>query len=239
MALSSYKLLQNLKNSANYQRLNTNDDMEWGWDTLESTADANISDDTFNVLIHPNSSRGTGAVRGDKPFVPGHIYYWEIKVDGSPMATDMIVGVGTKDFDLESSKNEFTSLIGSDKKSWGYSYKGVKHHDGETLIYGQKYDQGDALIGVRLDMSRGTLEFFLNRVPLGVAFEKLDNVNLYPMVCSTACRTNFTIKYCRSLPVNLQFYCLQAFDSSKNPLVPFGIMKMIMDSWWIPKSFST
>jgi len=101
---------------------------------------------------------------------------------------------------LESSQNEYTSLIGSDKKSWGYSYKGklngyirlffnfvfflavmlmcfffigVKHHDGESLIYGQKYDQGDALIGVRLDMCRGTLEFFLNRTPLGECYDQI------------------------------------------------------------------
>ncbi|KAL4098481.1 hypothetical protein QTP88_023086 [Uroleucon formosanum] len=238
MTQSSYKLLQDLKNSTNYECLTAGNDLEWGWDPLESNTDVNISDDTLKVVIHPKSSHGTGAVRGDMPFVPGHIYYWEIKVDGSPMATDMIVGVGTKDFDLESSKNEYTSLIGSDEKSWGYSYRGVKHHGGESLMYGQSYDRGDALIGVRLDMSRGTLEFFHNRIPLGVAFEKLNNTHLlYPMVCSTACRTNFTIKYCRSLPVNLQLYCLQAFDSSKNSLMPFGILKMVMDSWWIPKSY--
>jgi len=64
--------------------------MEWGWDTLESTTDVNISKDTLEVVIHPHASRGTGAVRGDMPFVPGHIYYWEIKVDGSPTATDMV-----------------------------------------------------------------------------------------------------------------------------------------------------
>jgi len=63
--------------------------MEWGWDPLESI-DVNVSDNTFKALIHPNSSRGTGAVRGDMPFEPGHVYYWEIKVEGSPMATDMV-----------------------------------------------------------------------------------------------------------------------------------------------------
>lgn len=57
---------------------------------MESNTDVNISDDTLKVVIHPKSSHGTGAVRGDMPFVPGHIYYWEIKVDGSPMATDMV-----------------------------------------------------------------------------------------------------------------------------------------------------
>jgi len=48
-----------------------------------------------------------------------------------------------------------------------FFFIGVKHHGGESLIYGQRYDRGDALIGVRLDMCRGTLEFFHNRIPLG------------------------------------------------------------------------
>lgn len=51
-----------------------------------------------------------------------------------------------------------------------FFFIGVKHHNGESLIYGQKYDQGDALIGVRLDMCKGTLEFFLNRTPLGECY---------------------------------------------------------------------
>ncbi|XP_015368401.1 PREDICTED: SPRY domain-containing SOCS box protein 3-like isoform X1 [Diuraphis noxia] len=240
MTMSSYNQWEALLNSMDHDSLGASNHMEWGWDPLESTTDVSVSDDTFKVVIHPNTSKGTGAVRGDMPFMPGHIYYWEIKMEGSPMATDMIVGVGTKDFDLESSENEYTSLIGSDEKSWGYSFRGVKHHGGESLIYGQSYFRGDALIGVRLDMCRGTLEFFRNRIPLGVAFEKLNNKNpLYPMVCSTACRTNFTINYCHSLPVNLQLYCLQALDSKKTSLIPFGISKMLMDSWWIPKSYSS
>lgn len=107
-----------------------------------------------------------------------------------------IVGVGTNDFDLKSSEDKYCSLIGSDNKSWGYSYmgklicllvklfktdaiiklylcmyiKGVKHHDGERSAYGLKFDKSKPLIGVRLDMWRGTLEFFHNRKPLGMYY---------------------------------------------------------------------
>lgn len=122
-------------------------DLEWGWDPLEATTDVSIANDSFHLVVHPNTSQGTGAVRGDKPLVPGQIYYWEIEVYGSPTATDMvthkfsiyycmvfmhviimmfsqIIGVGTNDFDLKSSEDKYCSLIGSDKKSWGYSYMG-------------------------------------------------------------------------------------------------------------------
>jgi len=214
-------------------------DLEWGWDPLEATADVTMANGSFDIVVHPNSSRGTGAVRGDLPFVPGQIYYWEIEVNGSHTATDMIVGVGTKDFNLKSSEDKYCSLIGSDKKSWGYSYMGVKHHDGKRSAYGLRFDKSSTLIGVRLDMWRGTLEFFHNRNPLGVAFGKLNKEHLlYPMVCSTACRTKFTVRYCRSLPVNLQLLCLQVLDSSKDSKIPPGLLKDVEDSWWIPNLFS-
>lgn len=64
--------------------------MEWRWDPLEATSDVNITKDSFNCLIHPSSSQGTGAVRGDMPFTHGQIYYWEIEVCGCTMATDMV-----------------------------------------------------------------------------------------------------------------------------------------------------
>jgi hypothetical protein len=65
-------------------------DLEWGWDPLEATTDVTIGNDSFHIVVHPNTSQGTGAVRGDMPFVPGQIYYWEIEVDGSHTATDMV-----------------------------------------------------------------------------------------------------------------------------------------------------
>ncbi|XP_050536308.1 SPRY domain-containing SOCS box protein 3-like [Daktulosphaira vitifoliae] len=234
MDRSNYRILRNLQHSTIIQPK----DLEWSWDHLEATTDVIIADDSFNIIVHPNSSRGTGAVRGNIPFIPGQIYYWEIEVNGSHTATDMIVGVGTKDFNLKSSEDKYCSLIGSDNKSWGYSYTGVKQHDGKRKAYGLRFDKEKTLIGVRLDMWRGTLEFFHNRNPLGVAYEKLNKENLlYPMVCSTACRTQFTVKYCRSLPVNLQLLCLQVLDSSTDSIMPPGLFKEIVDSWWIPKLF--
>lgn len=65
--------------------------MEWAWDPLEATTDVNIADDSSIIMFHPNSSRGTGAVRGNAPFEPGQIYYWEIEVNSSQTATDMVI----------------------------------------------------------------------------------------------------------------------------------------------------
>lgn len=75
----------------NFRPLRARVDLEWGWDPLEATTDVNIADDTFDIVVHPNSSRGTGGVRGDMAFVPGQMYYWEIEVNGSHTATDTVM----------------------------------------------------------------------------------------------------------------------------------------------------
>lgn len=50
-----------------------------------------MANNSFEILFHPNSSQGTGAVRGNIPFVRGHIYYWEIEMIGSNTATDIVI----------------------------------------------------------------------------------------------------------------------------------------------------
>ena len=38
------------------------------------------------------------------------------------------------------------------------------------------------IVGVILDMNNGTLSFELNGIPLGIAFESLPRVTLYPAI---------------------------------------------------------
>lgn len=76
-----------------------------------------------------------------------------------------MVGVGTSAIVL-SDWHKFFSLLGSDKQSWGYSYNGTVQHDSLMRRYGSRFGIG-SLIGVHLDMCVGTLEYYLNRKPLG------------------------------------------------------------------------
>ena len=48
--------------------------------------------------------------------------------------TDVIVGLATKDLDLSQHSNNFASLIGSDKHSWGFSFHGYVQHDGQKVF---------------------------------------------------------------------------------------------------------
>jgi len=77
-----------------------------------------------------------------------------------------MVGVGTANAELDNAGELFCALLGRDQESWGFSYKGYLQHDGKVYKYGTTFGQ-DNLVGVHLDTWSGTLQFFLNRKPLG------------------------------------------------------------------------
>lgn len=77
-----------------------------------------------------------------------------------------MVGVGTEQVDLNGYSHSFVSLIGTDKHGWGLSYSGDIHHNGKSQKYSPSFGQ-HAVVGIHLDMWAGTLEFYLNRKPLG------------------------------------------------------------------------
>lgn len=95
---------------------------------------------------------------------------------------------------------------GRDRQSWGLSYLGNVHHMGRTQPFSEKIGQG-AIVGVHLDMWHGTLSYYLNRKPLGVAYHGLRGKVLYPVVSSTAARSGMKVICTRSFPSTLQFLC--------------------------------
>lgn len=77
-----------------------------------------------------------------------------------------MVGVGTTDMVVTNEKRQFCSLLGLNSQSWGYSYYGSIQHNRMRRTYGGRFDKG-SIVGVHLDMYRGTLEYYLNRRRLG------------------------------------------------------------------------
>lgn len=125
-----------------------------------------------------------------------------------------MVGIGTSNVGLSAWKINFCSMLGIDCHSWGYSFHGLIQHNGLKRKYGSKFNLG-SIVGVHLDMYRGTLEFFLNRKPLGIAFRKLKGLELHPMVSSTAAQSAVRINSAVEIEETLQMQCLKFI--SKNP----------------------
>ena len=82
-------------------------------------------------------------------------------------------------------------------------------HDGKSRKYCDPFYESKTVIGVHLDMVRGTLKFYKNGESLGVAFTGLDKVSqeLFPIISSTATTTELEVgrRVCRYL--SLQEKC--------------------------------
>lgn len=77
-----------------------------------------------------------------------------------------MVGLGTNKFNMNDSQFKFTSLLGSNAESYGMSYHGAVSHDSKVMCDGIGFRKGN-IIGMRLDMWQGTLQFYLDRKPQG------------------------------------------------------------------------
>lgn len=182
-------------------------DFDWTWDEKSKSAATIIKPDQREVSFHVDFSCGTAAVRGTKPMKSDQ-YFWELKMTTPVYGTDMMIGVGTHEMDLNRHRHEFCSMLGKDSESWGLSYNGSLQYQGNKTRYSAKYGQG-TIIGVHLDMWHGTLTFFKNRIPLGVAFRGLQGKTVYPMLSSTAARSGMKVIKCQSFTTSLQFMCCQ------------------------------
>ena len=141
------------------------EDFDWVWDDLNKSSATLLSCDNRKVSFHMEYSCGTAAIRGTKELGDGQ-HFWEIKMTSPVYGTDMMVGIGTSDVDLDKYHHTFCSLLGRDEDSWGLSYTGLLHHKGDKTSFSSRFGQG-SIIGVHLDTWHGTLTFFKNRKCIG------------------------------------------------------------------------
>lgn len=206
-------------------------DREWQWEQNDYPTTKLVDETT--VIFHPIYSQGTSVVsipgessvsrlfiltflqvRGNTPLAPGRHHFWEIKMTSTVCGTDLMVGVGTAQVDLMANKYRFVSALGLDSRSWGYSYRGVAQHDNVSRLFGQKFGAG-SIVSCHLDLFRGTLEFYLNRLPLGIAFRNLavdGSCEYYPMVSSTAAKSSVKLLNSSSFPECLQYQSMVAIS---------------------------
>lgn len=139
---------------------------------------------------------------------PPSRFYWEIRVSDRLFGTSMMFGIATRNCSVHA--DSFVNLIGSDSNGWGLSHKGILWHDSLWSKYTKPFKENTATtIGMLYDGHKGTLTYFKDGVNLGIAFKDLNKIpdKLYPMVCSTAAKTQMTLtKTCRDFS-SLQDMC--------------------------------
>lgn len=157
--------------------------------------------------FHPNWSSGTAGVRGTRVLNHGR-YYWELKVSKRVFGTSIMFGVGTQQARLH--VDAFMNLLGEDENGWGLSHKGLLWHGGRWTYYTKPFQENEATtVGVLFDGIAGTITYYKDGTCLGVAFKGLNEVKepLYPIICSTAAKTEMTLSIMKRDFVNLQDRC--------------------------------
>ncbi|XP_045448080.1 SPRY domain-containing SOCS box protein 3-like [Melitaea cinxia] len=214
-----------------------NDVSEWRWETPDSSSSwVVVSDDKKQVTFHPLYSSGTAAAKGDTPLVHNYHYYWEVKILTDTYGTDIMVGLGTDKVDTAQSQFKFTSLLGQDEESYGLSYTGAVRHNAMAAMDSAGFCRG-SIVGVRVDMWRGTLEFYLNRKPLGISFYNLRRHRaLYPMICSTAAQSSMRLIYAASWRASLLVDSARILGSSMRGEIarlPPGLFYAFRNNFWL------
>lgn len=187
-------------------RYGSNDN--WTWHRRDKSPEVRLYGNNFqSALFHPNWSSGTAGVRGTRMLNNGR-YFWELHLSKRIFGTSMMFGIGTKKARLHA--DSFTNLIGEDANSWGLSHKGLLWHAGARTHYTKPFRENvHTVIGIYFDGIAGTLSYYKDKKCLGVAFRGLHQVKepLYPIICSTAAKTEMVLSTTRRDYINLQDRC--------------------------------
>ncbi|XP_022120874.2 SPRY domain-containing SOCS box protein 3 isoform X3 [Pieris rapae] len=209
---------------------------EWKWEqpTESGTSWVVLSEDKKQVTFHPFYSSGTAAAKGDTPLLLNQHYYWEIKILTDTYGTDIMVGVGTNKVIPTNVQFKFTSLLGQDSESYGLSYTGAIRHNAMISKVSVGFCKG-SIVGVRVDMWRGTLQFFLNRKAQGISFYNLRRHKaLYPIICSTAAQSSMRLIYAASWRASLLVDSAKILGASiKRETIPPGLRYMVGSQFWL------
>ena len=120
----------------------------------------------------------------------------------------MMFGIGTKNARLH--VDAFVNMLGENSESWGLSHKGLLWHAGNYRQYTKSFKENNSTtIGLYFDGVAGTLTYYKDGISLGQAFSGLELVEepLYPIICSTAAKTEMKLGVTKREFVSIQDRC--------------------------------
>lgn len=159
------------------------------------------------ALFHPNWSGDTAGLKGTRILNNGR-HFWEMYISNRIFGTSIMFGIGTKMARVHA--DTFINLVGEDRHSWGLSHKGLLWHNGKYFEYTKPFSENrETKIGVFFDGIAGTLTYYKDGECLGVAFRGLQDIKepLFPIISSSAAKTEITLRIMKRDFVNLQDRC--------------------------------
>jgi len=146
------------------------------WDINKKGKNIEVSNDQKTIFIKEDSYNFR-TILGDEALLGG-IHYWEIHAD-SRTENELKIGVSlSSDFDTNTSFSDYV---------FGFAYYGLgqlRHNENSSgKLYGKRFRK-EGVLGVFLNMNKGTLSFALDGEDMGIAFkdEALKRGPIYPAV---------------------------------------------------------
>ena len=150
------------------------------WNTSDKDASFTLSGGNLTAA---NNGSGFAIARAIQGISSGK-WYWEIKINT----------LGSSKIGIAKSTEALNSYLGSGAGGYSYADNGEKWNNGaNTYLCACPQTAGD-VIGVKLDMTAGTIEFLLNNTSLGVAFTGLSGT-FYPAVGGGFSVSNYTANF--------------------------------------------
>eukprot|EP00743_Colponemidia_sp_Colp-15_P005488 GILK01005901.1.p1 GENE.GILK01005901.1~~GILK01005901.1.p1 ORF type:complete len:372 (+),score=40.61 GILK01005901.1:41-1156(+) len=145
------------------------------WDAARCGPQLKLTDN--NMTVTKMSSSDFHSVLGDKAFEHGR-HYWEILIK---KGTHFKLGVSRATVELN-------KAFCDSADGWGYyGEAGQLRHNSNSdgKLFGGRFASNDT-IGVLLDMDQGTISFYKNREPLGVAYQQPE-LRKGPLFAAASC----------------------------------------------------
>uniref|UniRef100_A0AC35TNJ6 F-box/SPRY domain-containing protein 1 n=1 Tax=Rhabditophanes sp. KR3021 TaxID=114890 RepID=A0AC35TNJ6_9BILA len=190
-ALNDVNLLKDIKSYKDKIRA-----FKFSWNQIDTSKNIYLKPNGFTVHRQP-VAQSTDAIRG-KMGVNAGIHAWQFTWIG-PLGTVAMIGIATKHATLHC--HGYKELLGNDDQSWGWNLvTGNLQHNGEVICSFPKtnnaprYKIGEKIRMV-LDCEKGILYFEKGSEFLGVAFEDIPPLKLFPAISAVYGNTEVTMTY--------------------------------------------
>ena len=146
--------------------------------TMSAMAGPSSAFPSFGSHLSSSSSRtgSAGVSASGLPSVMEGRYTWEFRIDSTGQdggGAALAIGVCSVDYAIDRSGGS-PSPLGSDSASWCLFSSGERSHNNDrSQVFVSHWIQGD-VIGMEIDMERGTITYFRNSETLGAVFQDLD-----------------------------------------------------------------
>ncbi|MCP9259142.1 F-box/SPRY domain-containing protein 1 [Dirofilaria immitis] len=168
----------------------------YAWNPNDSSKNNYLRTNGFTVHRNP-VAQSTDSVRG-KIGVNSGIHAWEFMWEG-PLGTVACIGLATKHAALHC--QGYVALLGSDDQSWGWNLvdNQLLHNSTQICPYPHvnnppKYQMGEKIRMV-LDCEQHSMYFEKGSEFLGIAFNRLPPLRLYPAMCAVYGNTEVSMVY--------------------------------------------